>query len=433
MGIILNHPAGQESLDLDIPSRWNPFARRGQLTMLRNDLHIATGLLEFANLGDFAANYWNTTPIPVFFQTLMYIGGVIALFMIFFVCIDARRSWRNIRGLQEEREQLEEGQRDQPSCRGQQADSLDCFLQVKVKELSNEWDRLIMVSLLGFSALLVGIGTLMAPFGARRDLFQASNYLTGWVGNAPCAIYGLFNAFFAGFVCRRALHHQRITTAHLKENDAVLGLFKKRANRILFHGILNGITALGAGAAAMCTATHFWAYCGLLPICFLSFYFNWFWRHKLGYSRPLYQEVVDFDEIELLDKIGVTHTLREQVRSSELPFRTAMEYILVQGAFEEFCLKLLEDEDLYRALVPQEDKKTVRFDPQNLLSRVEDRTTSVYVRKKIAELARQSLHETSRYRDRWLLELLGCQFSILNSSRDIDDIEKQLDGRWAAL
>ncbi|KAM7200903.1 hypothetical protein V8F20_005145 [Naviculisporaceae sp. PSN 640] len=423
--------------------------------MLRNDLHIVTGLLELANLGDFAANYWNTTPIPKFYEALMWIGGIVALSMILFVCADARRSWRNIQCLREERKRLEEGRRKQSLCHGPRQESLDCFLQVQVKELRTELDRLVMVALLGFGALLVGIGTFMAPFGARRDLFQASNYLTGWVGNAPCAIYGLFNAYFAGFVCLRAFRHQHITTTYLKQNkpislaekDIVLGRLRKRTNRILFHGISNGIIVLGAGAAAMCTATHFWAYCGLLPICFLSFYFNCFWRHKLGYSRPVWGQAVEFDARELLDAIGVAHTLREQV-SGELSFRKKLEYILAYAAFEEFCLKVLEDGHLWRDLVSQTGVESVSddghlrrdlvsptgvqsvysFDPQKWLSLFEDTCPlrSGCVCKKIEALAEQTLCEALRYRERWLLEMLGCHLSNLSSCRDMDDLEKQL-------
>jgi hypothetical protein len=48
-------------------------------------------------------------------------------------------------------------------------------------------DRIGMDIMMGFGAVLVGIGTFMAIAGADRTIFRASNPLSGYNGNALVA------------------------------------------------------------------------------------------------------------------------------------------------------------------------------------------------------------------------------------------------------
>lgn len=384
---------------------------------LRNNLRKAVGLLEVANLGDVAANIWNTIPIPTYIVIFMILGGLIAFFMLYYAISDARRSWRNIQGLRLERRRLREAQQ-RTNC-GPDRKSIDSFLFINLRELGSEVvDRFGMVLLLGLGAFLVGIGTFMAPAGANRRVFEASNYLTGHVGNAPCAIYGLLNVGWAFFVCARAYGHRRATEQLLKD-DTILPMLKKRTTRIYFHGILNGITVLAAGAAAMLTATQRFAYPALVPCCVSSFYLNWYWRNKIGYDRPFQGEgtMVSVSETSLCDAITVTIRHHQALGSSDLDISSVMKYIVRHNLSEEFCLQVLNDSRLKKILIPEGCKsRSIDIKPHLLVSQVAKVNVDDAVH--VGKAARQVAIRFCRYRERWLLETLGCHMAILEQRQE---------------
>lgn len=172
----------------------------------KNNLMASVGFLEFANACDFAANVWNMVPVPTYAAILMGLGGTVALVMTVFAARDGIRSWRNIRILREERRVLLRRSRE---CR--QTDSspyLRACLEVNRREIGTEIiDRLAMDSIMGFGALLIGIGTNMAIGGANPHVFLASNLLSGYIGNALPAIWGLVNTIWCTYILRRASRH----------------------------------------------------------------------------------------------------------------------------------------------------------------------------------------------------------------------------------
>ncbi|KAM7219098.1 hypothetical protein V8F06_005536 [Rhypophila decipiens] len=409
-----DHAPGRESLSFTRPTWWRTCSPLGgRQPRLRNDLHIAIGLLELANVGDVAANVWNTVPIPRGVQVGMWFGGIIALSMLFFVCLDARRSWENFWGLWSERKQLKE-QKSSLFCPGPPWNSCECLLQVNFKELLSEADRFVMVLLLGSAALMVGIGTCMAPFGesATGPIFTSSNHLTGFVGNGPCALYGVVNVAGAIFVCLRAFGHRRTGLEEL-ENDTIKSLLGRRTNKILWFCGWNAIAAAGAGAAAMCTSRYPFAYIGLVAASGASFYFNWFWRHELAYGRPFYKKAVEFEKRHLLRAISHTHSLLEQVSRGEVPFGLTMAYIARYDVFEEFCLDVLQNRRLRgQMLGPGPYPVTVQIQRERFVAMVQDTEAGNEFRQKIERAATQSLLEFLTYRERWLLEMLGCHITI---------------------
>jgi len=173
---------------------------------LKNNLTASVGFLEFGNACDFAANVWNTTPVPKYATVLMGLGGTVALVVAVFAARDGIRSWRNIRVLREERTiLLRQSKESRPR---DSSPYLHARLEVNRREIGTEIvDRLAMDSIMGFGALLISIGTYMAIGGANPHVYFASNLLSGYVGNAPPAIWGLANTIWCTYILRRAWRH----------------------------------------------------------------------------------------------------------------------------------------------------------------------------------------------------------------------------------
>lgn len=173
---------------------------------LKNNLMVSVGFLEFGNACDFAANVWNIVPVPTYAAILMGLGGTVALVVSVFAVRDGIRSWRNIRVLREERRILL--RRCRESRPRDSLPYLHANLEVNRREIGTEIiDRLAMDSIMGFGALLVGIGTYMAIGGANPHVYHASNLLSGYIGNSPPAIWGLANTIWCIYILRRAWRH----------------------------------------------------------------------------------------------------------------------------------------------------------------------------------------------------------------------------------
>lgn len=163
---------------------------------LRNNLLAAVGVFEFANAGDFAANVWNTVSVPRFAIALMALGGIFALFMTYFAYRAITLSWRNVKGLQCERRflkgALEKVQKQYSDVGEDSLVILQALLDVNHRESGvGIIDRIVMDSLMGLGATMVGIGTFLAIDGADRRVWLASNYLPANIGNGPLALLGL--------------------------------------------------------------------------------------------------------------------------------------------------------------------------------------------------------------------------------------------------
>ena len=403
-------------------------------TRLHNNSRKTVGLLEVANLGDVAANVWNTIPIPAFIVFFMILGGSIALSMLYFVITDAILSWGNIQRLRAERSRLQV-EKEKKRNPGPERRSIDSFLHVNLRELGSEcMDRLGMVVLLGIGAFLVGIGTFMAPAGANQRIFEASNYLTGFVGNAPCAIFGLLNVGWAFFVCRRAYGHRRAIEQRLGlwDDKILANLLDRRTKRIYLHGIVNGTTVLVAGAAAMLTATKPWAYAVLSPCCISSFFLNWYWLRMIGYDRPLQDQGTMVSSTALRDAIHVTIGHQEALKTQSLDSSSVMGYIAKHRLLEDLCLQVLNDRGLRKILVPEASRsRSIPIQCQTVMS------WALSVNGEDAERFRKAAKEVAlqfcRYRERWLLETLGCHMSILEQEGVLEQEDKRGSGSSEVL
>ncbi|GLB04702.1 hypothetical protein AtubIFM57258_010721 [Aspergillus tubingensis] len=303
--------------------------------LFRNSLLAGVGFLELANAADFAANVWNQIPVPKYAMVFMAIGGPIALLITLVAARDFYLSYTNMQLLLKERRYLRElldsitttttttTQNTTPNTttttttHTQAELLLRSRLSVNFRELGTEIvDRILMDALMGFGALLVGTGTIMAIFGANHHVYVASNLLSGYIGNGLAAVFGLVNAIWSGYlvgrfqVCWRSCQNitntststSTTTTREGNNNnpnpgdEEDIGIeevrmyhhpLKLRFRSLQFHALVNGINGLVAGAASMVTATMWYGYVVLVPCIVSLIACNWFWRVRVGYDRPL--------------------------------------------------------------------------------------------------------------------------------------------------
>ncbi|KAJ5633320.1 hypothetical protein N7490_009659 [Penicillium lividum] len=269
--------------------------RRGRFRLLhqqqfKNSLLASVGYLELANAGDFAANVWNDIPVPTFAAVLMGIGGTLALCMVFVAVQDFRLSWKNVKLLREERVHIQRLQ--QYHCKNPELTRLlDARLGVGTREIGTEVvDRILMDLLMGLGSVLVGVGTLMAIGGANHRVYEASNLLSGYIGNALAAMFGLANAIWSGYLICRFKQHDKAVVAR-EPNDDIRRRLRLRFKRFQWHSIANSVNGLVAGAASMVTAKRWEGYVVLVPCIISLIMCNYFWRKKLGYDRPILDHI----------------------------------------------------------------------------------------------------------------------------------------------
>ncbi|TKA77917.1 hypothetical protein B0A49_05464 [Cryomyces minteri] len=336
--------------------RYSPARQR----KLKNSLLAGVGYLELANAGDFAANVWNEIPVPRFAMALMAIGGTFTLIMSYFAFKDVQLSWRNMLLLLEERRYLRE-QRVQHAQDTQTVCALDCHLDVNSREMGAELtDRIGMDILMGFGAILVGIGTFMAIGGANPGVHQASNLLSGYIGNGPTALYGTINALWSAYVWRRAQRHETARARILKQGT-VNRLLRDQLYTVKIHAAMNGMTGVVAGVASLITATMWWGYIVLAPCIISSIFCNYVWRHRIGYDRPLAQQPLELSRVSLVEElefIVFARRILEEAPSDSLlklvsnpkSIALVIDFIVKNNLFEAFCIRLLEDTTLSAAL-----------------------------------------------------------------------------------
>jgi hypothetical protein len=382
---------------------------------LKNSLLAGVGFLELANAGDFAANVWNQTPVPRFAIALMVLGGTLALAISHFAFRDAKLSRRNVLLLQEERRYLQTQKADL-SQSAQSSHDLDCQLDVNFREMGTEIvDRIGMDIVMGFGAVVVGTGTFMAIGGTDPVVYQASNLLSGYIGNAPVALYGLVNAGWSAYVWRRAHRHGIAGEKELKA-DITGQKLQRRIRTVKAHAAINGVTGIVAGAASLVTATMWYGY-PVLVVCIISSVLcNYFWRHRIGYDRPLVRQTLKGDKISISEELRFVTTAQQvldEAPSESLvklgadPNSTAsiLEFLIKNDLFEDFCIRLLKDTSLSTSLFGAlSDELTI--DPQMLLR------ADALDAPRFLEIAQTAVSEMGlirfQYRERYLLEAFGC-------------------------
>jgi hypothetical protein len=380
------------------------------------------GFLELANAGDLAANVWNEIPVPRFAVALMALGGSLALAISLWAFKDAKLSRRNILLLREERRFLQTQKQDHIQ-NIQLARDIESQLNVNFREMGTELvDRFGMDIVMGFGAILVGIGTLMAIGGANHSVYLASNLLSGYIGNAAVTLYGTANAAWSAYVWRRAYRHGTAGAKELK-GDIIEGALKRRIRSVKTHASINGVTGTIAGAASLITATEWWGYPILVPCIVSSILCNYMWRHKIGYDRPLVRHPPSVDKISLIEELKFVtfarHILQRvpldslpQLISDPVTLPSVVQFLFKEDLFEDFYIRLLQDASLSTSLLgPLEEEMAI--DIGSLL-----RADALFV-PRLLEIAQTTVSEKGptqfQYRERYLLEALGCYLCTFRS------------------
>ncbi|KAG5920618.1 hypothetical protein E4U42_006148 [Claviceps africana] len=325
---------------------------------LANNLSWVVGFMELANAGDFAANVWNQVPIPVYAIVFMVLGGTAAGVMSFFAFRDARRACHNVRYLRHHRTLLLDEKRERQRLRAPTLD-LDVILAINYRELGTELiSRWIMDLLMGFGAILICIGTYLAIGGASPSVYLASNLLSGYVGNTPIALFGLFNCTWAAFLfCKAQSHVTR--SRRLLGSCTAAGLVKRRARRVQAYSVINGTATVMGGVASMITATQWWGYVLLIPVILSSIFCNVWWRKMIGYTRsqghPPIQRRNLVHALELaaaaeFSTVGDVEAAPQWCPDLPDSLADVLGLLSCHSLFPQFCLAVLADPHLSQAL-----------------------------------------------------------------------------------
>ncbi|KAH8743387.1 hypothetical protein F5883DRAFT_634410 [Diaporthe sp. PMI_573] len=350
-------------------------------TRLRNSLLGIVGFLELANAGDFAANVWNEVPVPTHAVVLMAIGGAFALLMSVFAFRDALLSWPNVCMLREERRRLcheRVGRLKEEDESRKQTRDLDILLDVTWRELGIETiNRFGLDLLMGSGAVMIGVGTFMAIGGANKKVWFASNLLSGYVGNAPLAVYALINSAWACFICARAGQHRAAAAASLEskqkqgqgmgmgeKDHPVWAAVRRRVRNVQIYTAMTGVASILGGVGSMMTATLWYGYVILIPVIVSSVLCNVWWRHGLGYDRPLFgDDAWDMSAASLTSEMEYVARAQDAFRRDRATaggelgadlesLESVLAFMVANDLFEDFCLRLLRDKELAPGLFP---------------------------------------------------------------------------------
>ncbi|KAJ5691885.1 hypothetical protein N7462_001308 [Penicillium macrosclerotiorum] len=402
--------------------------RHGRFRLLhqqqfRNSLLASVGYLELANAGDFAANVWNEIPVPTFAAVLMGIGGTLALGMVLVAIQDFRLSWRNVTLLRAEREHIKR-LRQHHNKNPELVQLMNSRLGVSYREIGTEVvDRIVMDLLMGAGSVLVGVGTLMAIGGANPRVYKASNLLSGYIGNALAAFFGVVNAVWSICLIRRFQQHDNAARAS-QPSDDIRRRLHTRVRRFQWHSFINGLNGLVAGAGSMVTAERWWGYIVLIPCIISLIMCNYFWRKKLGYDRPILDEI-SISRVQLTPlledleyAIAMQRALAEPDRSHPHgPFQvhsleSILQFIMRNRMLEIYCDSLVQDKKTRSLLqdipastnVPQQI--TISHDVLLRLATVQPSHLQTLT-EHAGKFLRTEGVRVFTHRERHLLELLG--------------------------
>jgi hypothetical protein len=192
------------------------------------------------------------------------------------------------------------------------------------------------------------------------------------------------------------------------------------------------VTGIVAGAASLVTATMWWGYPILVPCIISSVFCNYIWRQRIGYDRPLFGEAIPTDKVSLIEELRLVTSARQifeeapsewlsKLVSNPESFASVIEFIIKNDFFEDFCIRLLQDTSLSTSLFgPSNEEMTI--DPQDLITADKQFLPGLF------EIAQTSVSEMGptrfKYRERYLLETLGCYLCTAEVSGEIQITEK---------
>ncbi|RGP74728.1 hypothetical protein FSPOR_1307 [Fusarium sporotrichioides] len=373
---------------------------------LRNNLFAAVGFLELANAGDFAANVWNEVPVPIYAIVFMAIGGCSAFVLSICAFCDSRKAWRNIKFLKHQKRLLKAQETSM---------SRDVFVEITTRELRIEViNRWLMDLLMGGGAMLISIGTFLAIGGANYKVWLASNILSGYLGNAPIALFGLMSAVWAVMVVLKMNSHRAAARKEL-QGSLALRVLKERCFNVQVFFVLNGASNILGGVGSMLTAERWWGYVILIPVIISSIFCNIWWRHRVGYDRPFISTLPSTSLDTITETIETTSQLRhgiqddagvslEHVFGDSVNLQELLELFVKHDLFEQFSLRLVTNKHV-RHLFVDAEVTSVQVSVDGILAvAVEHRPTILGIALTFLKKhgPRHLLH-----RERFLLEVLG--------------------------
>lgn len=397
---------------------------------LEHNLVWAAGLLELANSGDFAANIWNAVPVPVYAIVFMAIGGTVAAIISICALRDGVKAWRNVKFLRHQRHLLRT-QRAQQTEECQSPQNLDVLLDIVRRELYTEsTNRWGMDILMGGGAVLISIGTFMAIAGANKKVWLVSNILSGYLGNAPIALFGLVNFVWAIYVSLKKRLHSRAAARKL-DDTAALSVVKQHCFNVRLFFSINGTSTLVGGIGSMLTPTYWWAYVVLIPIIISSYFCNFWWRTRVGYDRPVLLLPTRMDARGIIRALEFAEETRcvikknpETAMAHLIPdatsLRTVLDRFVEHGLFESFATRLINSRDICQLLCGDGERQ-VEVEVSRLLA-LSDTDQELVVG--IANTFFQE--EGLRYfehRTRFFAEVLGTYLAMVDEVEEVEEVK----------
>lgn len=393
-----------------------------QSNKLKNDLYRAVGFLELANAGDFAANVWNSYPVPVYATVFMAVGATFAGIMSVYALLDSRRAFRNVKFLYKQRRELKEA-RARRAAKSLPTKDLDVLLSVIYRELGTEGvNRWALNMFMGVGAVLICVGTYLAIAGANPGIFLASNLLSGYIGNAPIAIFGAINSCWAFYIFCKAQGHINAAAKAIPGTPS-LALIKRRSRNVQIYTSINGTATIVGGVGSMITATQWWGYVILIPVILASVFCNYWWRTRAGYSRkdlvPSGLSIMSVDELSTALEFAARAQvkIREQKKtpinsfvSDTSSLRSILTFIQEQELFEPFCMRLVKDADLRTTTGYPNNPTEIAIQVDSLLNLPKD------CHPAIIQIAQDTVRKIGsnhfKYRESYAAELLGTYLAI---------------------
>lgn len=402
-------------------------AKRGdgyvpQSNQLKNDLYRAVGFLELANAGDFAANVWNEYPVPVYATVFMAVGATFAGIMSVYALLDSLRAFRNVKFLCKQRRELKEAR----ACRAAKSlptRDLDVLLSVNFRELGTEGvNRWALNMFMGVGAVLICVGTYLAIAGANKGIFLASNLLSGYIGNAPIAIFGAINSGWAFYIFCKAQGHINAAKKAIPGTQS-LALIKRRSRNLQVYTGINGTATILGGVGSMITATRWWGYVILIPVILASVFCNYWWRTRAGYSRrglvPYGLSIFSVDELSTALEFaaraeakikGQKKTPINSFVQDPSSLRSVLTFIQEQELLEPFCIRLVQDAGLRTTIGYPNSPAEVEITVDSLLNLPKE------CHPAIIQIAQDTVRKIGsnhfKYRERYAAELLGTYLAI---------------------
>ena len=154
----------------------------------------------------------------------------------------------------------------------------------------------------------------------------------------------------------------------------------------------------------------------LAPCIISSICCNFIWRRKIGYDRPFVRQVPSFDEDSLGEELEfITSAQRALAEdrsgllsrfiSDQESIASAVEFVVRNDLFEDLCVHLVKDAEI-STIIFGPSNETLTIDSQSLWA-IDERSIP-----RLLEIVRTCVNERGptclKYRERYLLEMLGC-------------------------